>query len=137
MHDAALVRMGHRIDHLQPEPDDIARRQPRRAQPSTERLAVHQLHRDVEHPLPGADGRYFFRNVVDGADMRMIQLRRQPRLSQQARPGDGVGQSLRGKHLQGGVSVEPLVVRSVDNPHPARADLLEDEVVAQPAARRQ
>ena len=72
---------------------------------------------------------------VDGADVRMIQRRRAPRLAFEAREAIGIGREELGQHLDRDVASEPRIARAIDLAHPACAERAGDLVRAEPGAR--
>jgi hypothetical protein len=72
-----------------------------------------------------------FPNLVDGANVRVVQRRCRASLPQQPRPSGGVGQCLGGESLQGYVAVQLLVVGAIDFAHPACTNSLEDAIVTE------
>ena len=77
-----------------------------------------------EH-LPGAA----LADLVDGADVRVIEDRGRTRLMGEPLPGLGVVNELRGQELEGDGAPELEVVRFVDDTHPAASDLADDAVL--------
>ena len=90
--------------------------------PAAERLALEQLHHENAPALVDAD-------VVDRADVRMIERRRDPRFALEA-VGD-VGRQLDAlrQQLQRDVTAEARVDGLVDDAHSAGAELPDDAVV--------
>ncbi len=70
-------------------------------------------------------------DVVERADVRMIQRRRGPRLRFEATPGEGVAGEMRRQHLERDRTAQPHVLGAVDHTHAAFADLADDAVVGQ------
>ena len=68
--------------------------------------------------------------VVDDGDVRVMDLRRQPRLAQEARAEDVVREQLLLHHLDAAEGVEVEVAGLEDLAHAARADAREDLVLA-------
>ncbi len=68
-------------------------------------------------------------DVVDRADVRMIQRRGRARLALEALDGDRVCQQPRREELDGDLPAEPRVFGAVDDTHAAFADLVNDPVV--------
>jgi hypothetical protein len=68
-------------------------------------------------------------DLVDDADVGVLEAGDRPRLLEEARPRRGVARQLGGEQLEGDVAPEPHVLRPVDDAHPALADLLDDPVL--------
>jgi len=79
MHDTARVGVRERIGHLLAVAQDLVDRQRTLRQAGTQRLPLDQLHGDVGLPLRLAD-------VVDRADVRVIQPGGEPPLTDETRP---------------------------------------------------
>jgi len=79
MHDTARVGVRKRIGHLLAITQDLVDRQRTVRQAGTQRLPLDQLHSDVGLPLRLAD-------VMDRADVRVIQPGGEPRLADETRP---------------------------------------------------
>ena len=92
------------------------------SQPLGERLAFEELHRDEQPAAVLAD-------LVDLADVRMIDARRGARLAPQPLPRRLVAGERRHR-LEGDGALEPLVARRVDDAHAAFAQLAHDRVAA-------
>ena len=87
-----------------------------------QRLPLQALHDDEGPPLVLAD-------VVDGADVGMIQGRGGLRLTLEALAGGRVVEVGLGKELQRDVAVKASVLGLVDDAHAPAAQLLDDAVV--------
>src|SRR5262249_40418662 len=86
--------------------------------------ALNELHGVIRQAIVLADGE-------DGHDVRVVQLRRRPRLPLKAlqrrwAPGGGPRY-----HLEGDAAAEGDLLRLVDHAHAAAAHLAEDAIVAQ------
>src|ERR1700685_4073890 len=68
-------------------------------------------------------------DLVDGADIGMIECRRRLRLPLEARQGLIVFDDFIGQKIQGDKSVEGYVLGLIDDTHAATTKLLEDPVV--------
>ena len=68
-------------------------------------------------------------DLMDGADIGMVQRRGRLRLPLEAGQGLSVFGDVNGQKLQGYKSVEGCVLGLVDNPHAAATQLLDDAVV--------
>jgi len=91
---------------------------------SFERPAGHELHHDAREPVD-------LRDVVGLDEIRVVQLRRDARLTQEARTEFRVARQVLGEHLQSDRALELLVPAGVDDGHPAATDLRFDAVGAQ------
>jgi hypothetical protein len=87
-----------------------------------QRSAVHVLHRDEREAL-------FVSNLVDGADIRMIQCRRASRFFQQAFAGGRIGDAADDLDRDG--PLERGVVGQKHGPHPAGAENSVDAIASQ------
>ncbi len=100
---------------------------PRKAgQPVFQGLALQVLHHHER--LNGAVG-IVFADVVDGADVRMIERRGSPRFALEALQGLGVPSQLVGQEFERHPAAQPAVVSRVDHPHTPTAELGHDLVV--------
>src|SRR5205807_1866317 len=91
---------------------------------SLERASRHELHHDAGQPIDLGD-------VVGLDEIRMVQLGRESRLTQEARAEVGIAREVLCEHLQRDRPLELLVPAGVDDRHPAAADLGLDAVGAQ------
>src|SRR6185503_6070569 len=82
-----------------------------------QRLALEQLHDQI-----------VVADVVEGADVRMVQRRDRLRLALEARAQIGSMCELRRQDLDGDAAIEPGVAGAVDLAHPARAERPDDLV---------
>ena len=78
MDDLTLMRVLHRLEHLQEQPQPRADVESLRIAPVGEQLAVHVLHRQVGQTL-GIDA-----SVVQARNMRMLQSRENVALADEA-----------------------------------------------------
>ena len=115
MDDALPVRFVQRIRDLDGPRERLVERHRPFRQPRGERLAVDQLHDEEVDPLVVAD-------VVDRADVRMIERGDGARLAFEAGAALRVGGEGRRQDLHGDIPSEPRVLRAVDLAHPASAD---------------
>ena len=85
--------------------------------------SLHEAHRDVQHPVRLADR-------VDRDDVRMLDLRRDARLTLEARAKRRVVREIGRDDLQRDDAVRALLASAVDDAHaPATRDGLDDEAV--------
>ena len=76
-------------------------------------------------------------DVVERADVRMVQRRRWPALRARTCPGVRLPRQVIGQDLDGHRSIEPRVAGPIDLAHPTGADERDDLVVAQAGAGSQ
>jgi hypothetical protein len=116
MHDALAVRSIQGVGNGEGDVHDHRNVQPAALEALLERLALEQLHRDERRRRP---------DIVDGADIGMVERRGRPRFPLETfqrlrRRGDAVRQHFDGHH-----PVEPSVPGSIHFAHaagPERAD---------------
>jgi hypothetical protein len=87
-----------------------------------QRRSVQKLHGDEGAPVLLAD-------VVDRADVRVVQRGGGARVAPEARPRARIRGELGGQELERDKPLEPRVLRPVDNSHPAAAELSHDAIV--------
>ena len=92
-----------------------------------QRLAVDELGDDER-------GVAVLRELEDGEDVRMRELRDAHRLALEPRERAGIRRELRGEDLDGDVAIEPRIARAIDLAHAARADGGDDLVVPEAGA---
>ena len=112
--------------------DGLFDRQRTAREPRRERLAVEQLH-DQEWRLDALDPRE--PQVVQRADVRVRQPGHDPGFAIEALPAARVVRDLRRQHLDRDEAIEPRIAGTIDTPHPARADRVEDLERTKAAAR--
>jgi hypothetical protein len=86
------------------------------------RVAFDQLHDEIG-----------LADVVELADVRVIELRDRFRLALESQLQLCIGRELRGKDLDGDLAVEPRIARAPHFAHTAGADRRDDLVRTQPA----
>jgi len=96
-------------------------------QPVDQDLPLEVLHHDEVDPVLGVD-------VVDGADVGVVQRGQRPGLELESRHPIGVRGVRPRQHLERHVALEPGVARPVDLTHPAGADRGEHRVVTERGA---
>jgi hypothetical protein len=111
-----------RIRELDPELQQFLRLEGLPGDAVLQRLPLQQLHADEGLALVLVD-------VVDGADVRVIQGGRGPGFTPEPFEGDLVAKELLGQELQCDGSVETGVLGLVDDTHASATELLEDAVV--------
>ena len=115
MHDPPGVGRPESLRDLDPVAQNLVERKRPPRQPPGQRLALQQLHhQEVDVTLPA--------DVVEGADVRVIQARDRPGLAREAGESLGILRHVRRQDLHGDVTPEPGVPRPVDLAHPSRAD---------------
>ncbi len=87
-----------------------------------ERLAVHQLHDDERAPV-------LLTQLVDRADVGVVQHRRRPRLALEPRQSLGTFGQCLGQKLERHLPAQDQILGPVHHAHPATPELLEDLVV--------
>jgi hypothetical protein len=97
----------------------VAQRTP--LQPLRQRLAFQVLHHQINNPAVLAD-------IVQHADMRMVQVGRGARFTLQTLAAGGVVGEHGGQDFDSHCPIEPRVPRAIDLTHSTRADRLEDLV---------
>ena len=111
VNDPREMRAGERRRDLAPEAEHVRDRQRPPGDPVGERFAFEELEDEVLDSVRAAD-------VVEGADVRMVDLRDRFRLALEARaPVDVSGEGGR-QDFDGDVAIEPRVARAVDRPIP-------------------
>src|ERR1700723_569028 len=68
-------------------------------------------------------------NVVDGADVRVIQRRGGLRFAPETGQSVEVLRNVFGQELESDKAVQPSILSLVDDPHPAATELLDDAVM--------
>ena len=97
---------------------------------AAQRVAFHQLHREVGPALGLAD-------VEDRDDVGVVEPGDHARLVPEARQAVGVGEQRARQQLQRHLPAEPRIERPVDLPHPSSAEQRADVVVAERGANWQ
>jgi hypothetical protein len=127
MNDPRTVRAIERIRDLATEPEHVGRGQRAAGQPLGQRFALDQLHDQIVDVPITAD-------VVEGADVGVVEARRHARLALETRTHIGLLGELGGQDLDRHVTAEPGVPRPVDLAHPPRAERGDDLVRAETGA---
>ena len=127
VHDSLGVCGLQRVGDLHREPQKLAGGQGPPVDVLLQRLAFQQLGRDEEPAVDLVD-------VVDGADVRVVQCRGRPRLAPEAFEGVAVSGKILGEELQRHVPAESRVLGAVDDAHATASDLLHDAVVGESSA---
>ena len=122
--DAARVSRTQAAGDLAPERGDVLWRQRPPVEAVAERLAPVARHRHEGPPVVG------LADLVDGADVRMVDAGRGPRFGEEPLAGLRVGATVVGQHLEGHLAVEPLVLRPVHDAHAALSQRAEHAVTA-------
>ncbi len=116
------VRGVERVGDLHAEVEQGVHRQRPVRQPALQRRPVEQLHDQERQVAVMAD-------VVERADVRMVERRGGARLALEALERRGILRELGREELDGDLAAETRVLGAVDDTHPAFADLVEDAVV--------
>ena len=125
MHDARAVRFGQPLPDLRSDVDGVVHLQRPARDPLLERLPRVVRHHEVELPV----GRLV--DLVDGADVRMIEGRRGLGFLQEPLLGGLVAGQIRWQQLNGDLALEAGILREVDDAHAALAQLGPDLVRAE------
>ncbi len=96
------------------------------AQPLLQAAPAQQLHRQEWHAAVFAD-------LVDGDDVIVLDLRRRPRLAQEALAGRRLLRLRRQHHLQGNAAVQGGILSEEDHAHAALAHELQHAIRTEPA----
>ena len=134
VHDPLLMGVVHRVGHLGDQLQALTNVERLLARVVVDRSAAHQLHREEGHGHAADRGRA---HLVDLGDPRMLQPPEQ--LGLVAKAMEAVAGGQRAEHLESDASIRPLLLRLVDDAHPAAAQHVQDRVVADalgPGVRR-
>jgi hypothetical protein len=118
---AAVVQRRQRGEHAERDRQRVRDAERAALQAIGQRLALEQLHGDEQRARILAD-------LVDLADVRMVDARRRPRLAPEAL-ARGLVARRRRHRLQRNRALEPFVARRIDDAHPAFAELVRDDVM--------
>ena len=118
MHDRILVGLAEPRRHLQRDVDRLGERQRRALDSHLQGLAFVQRHRDEQLPVGGGA------DLVDGADIRMIERGRGARLEQETLLGFRLCAQVRRQEFQCDLPAQPFVTRAVHQAHRPRAQRL-------------
>ena len=119
VHHALAMRFVQRLGELDADAERLFERERAFFQSLGKRLALEQLHDDEVDTVLATD-------VVERADVRMVQARDRARLLLEALLELGVIGKMRRQHLDGDGAIEPCVPGFVDLAHTAGADGRED-----------
>ena len=123
VHDALLVRSRQAVRDLNGEVERLLDRQRPPPQHPLERLAGVARHRDEDLPRPG------LADIVDRANVHVVESPGSPCLAQHARLRVRVGDQVNGQKLERYRAFQSGVAGLVDDAHPAFAELARDPVV--------
>ncbi len=112
----------HRVGHLDPELEQLGRCQRSSVEDAVQRPAVEIFHDDEVPVLDLPD-------VVNCADVGVVEHGRRPSLALEALDHTAVTRRLVGQKLQRDFTAEPGVHGPVHNTHTATADSLQDSVM--------
>ncbi len=113
-----------RRNNLAAQGDGLVECQRPARQAGGERLALDQLHRDVQIPVDLA-------NLVDRADVRVIQRGGGPSLAHQSSRGLLVAVGGLRQHLDRDVAIQSEIARTIDFAHPSGAQPANELIVAE------
>ena len=122
MDDAGPVGGVERVGDVGGDGEQVGDWQRTGAQPILQRLAFEPLHGDERRSGVLAD-------LVDGADMRMVERRSRPRFAPKSFDRGRVGRHRRGQKLERDLASEPQILGQIDDTHPATAEQRLDSVV--------
>ena len=121
--DAVLVGLGQPPGDLGGDPDRFGRRQVPLGDPVLQAFARIAGHDDVKAAVLGLI------DLVDGADVGVVEARRGARFVDETLPGLGVRRRARGEELEGDRPVETEVLGFVNDTHAAPAEPAGDAVL--------
>ncbi len=124
MNDALVVRGGEGVGDLRGQSQRIVGRDRPALDPIGQGLTLEQLQHEVVDVVVVAD-------VVQRADVRVIEVRDHPGLALEALPGLRLIGKMPRQYLDRDHAVETCVARAVDLAHSPLADLLDQAVVGQ------
>ena len=127
VNDAVGVRGLEPVGDLDPELEDTVHRQRPASDRFLERAPVEQFHDDELLAVTLAD-------VVDRADVRVIERRRDARLAPEPLERFRVRGEIRGQELHGNLAAEANILGTVHHAHSAGAEPLENLVVTDDGA---
>ena len=123
MRDSRLVRLGQAFRNLRRDFNRLSNGQQAREKQFAQRLPLNQFHRDKGAAIALVD-------LMDRADIRMIQRGGKARLAGQTAERLRVLDEFFGKKLQRNMAAELQVFGFVNHAHAAAADLAKNAVVA-------
>lgn len=149
MEDALRMHSLQRVGELQPEvhdvgdaqglalasPSGVHARSARGTEPLHQRLALEQFHCNERRRLRRARRGLGLANVVDGADVRMVQRRRRSGLPLKPFERLAVAREVFGKELERDAAAETRILGRIDNAHATRPECGDDSVSADRSAR--
>ena len=125
MDDALAMRFVERVGNLGGDRQRLVERQRPSFQPRGQRLALEMRHDQVVRAIDAA-------NVVDAADVRMVQRGDRTRLALEASPRIGVAGDFTRKNFDGNRAIETSIVGFVDLTHAAGAQRADDFIRTEP-----
>src|SRR5262249_53336403 len=129
VHDRSIMGMRQSVRDLDAISEHTFDRQPGICDQSTQRSSFDEFHHYVEFVPSLAD-------LMDGADVRMVQTRSRTRLAQQVIASKLV-ERIFGQDLKGDIALQKFVVSAIDDAHSAFADLAQDAIVVNRSANHQ
>ena len=124
MHHTLTVRLVQRIGDLDGVFEGLIQRQSAFLQTLLERLTLHVLHDEVVNPV-------LFADVVERADVRVVQAADGPCFTLEAFPALRIGGQVFGKDFDGNRAVQPGVGCTIHLTHTTGTELVGDFVWAQ------
>ena len=122
MDDAGAVCRIETVGDPDRDVHDLGHRQPVVQQVGVERLALEQLHGDERLAV-------LFADLVNRADVRMIERRRRPRLEPEALGRLRAALQIAWQELQRDVPAKRQILGLIDDAHAARTDAAQDPIV--------
>ena len=127
MHDAGCVRFVQRAGNLRRDLQHLIKRQRTLLQAGVERLAFQILHDEERRAV-------LFADVVERADVRMVELGNRPRFTIEALAELAIGRQRHSQNFDRDSAIEAGVPRLVDLAHASRAEEALDFVHAEARA---
>src|SRR3990172_998425 len=124
VHDPALVGVGQPGGDAHPDPDRFGKRQRSFGKAARETRASHQLHGDEDHGVRFVD-------LVDDADVGMLERGRGLGLRDETLPPPGLLNQLRRENFEGDFPIQLLIAGAIDDLDLAAMELLEEGVVGE------
>ena len=124
MNDPSIVGAREGAGNLRTVAHHGARGQARILAEDAQRLALDQLHHDVEFAIGLAD-------FVDGADVGMSERRRSTRFVEQTLAFRGIKTSTLVNNFYGDITVQDFVISAIDNPHSSFPDLGDNPIMTE------
>ena len=127
--DAGGMRGVQRVGNLDPDVEQRIQAERAGGKPILQRRALQVLHDDERTPVLLAD-------VMDGADVRVVQRRRRPRFTRESAQCVRIRRELVGDELERHRAAESRVFGLIHDAHAAAADLFDDVIVGNSLANQ-